>query len=505
MRVYLAVRKAEALNDAEASKKQISSASDKIRNFERLFFPSEIAELKARLAAVEAKSFELIAGQKFAKIDSIEGNGEKLAALSKLYDGRHDAMRGAAAEVKADYEAAIVKQQLDVVLDVLEPALAANLEDGKEPSTAITEFEMSAKALDGVSASLLPDTKSRASALLADKRTALLDEAMSVERTRLSNFDASASGVEANLAWAKKFQETYGQYNDFPAVASLSSEFGELRNTLLQAAFPKFQADVEEALATEGLAGARRVATAYLGWQGDADLAASRDYMSVLASAELEGLQAIPSDMNKIVQSKVAYDGRSTYQKSLPAEKFQVFETKILAKHEEAARSLLDRAVKVDQISSVEDVTVVDSKLAKADALFARMIPTVAEKLKNEISSKSAAAIQGFVSEEFIRLDSFASDSDGLSASAEWIRAFNQKFEPFKEKFDFATAQKRFSARRGKLLGDALGVFETELAEVSESEGADGIDRLLGKYLSWKGDQDLPVALEYEFIAETYK
>ena len=503
--VYLAIRMAEAESEPSVISQKILIASDRLRHYERLFFPKEIAELKGRLKATKAKSFNLKAEGKFSELEGVTDEIELLTALFKLHDARLVTMSGASAEVRQDFEAELARRQSVTLENYMSVAFSMSVGNSGQPISILGDFETTAGKLAEVNSFLIPEVKLAAERQLKEKRTSLVQDTVTVERGKLESFLTSADGIADSLEWIKAFQMSYQPYADYPPVKAIVSDFSSKRETLLQQALPAFEDDVQTALKAEGLTGARRVIETYLGWDGDYNLAISSQFLQIMANAEIAGLENTTSDMNKIVQSKSVFEDQNQYKKALSEEKYSAFKKSIMKIHETAARSLLSRVVKIDSIETMKDVETTSQRLEKAKSLFVRMIPEIATQLQIEVKTKSAAVLANLIAAEYVKLDGFKPDQTGVLASARWVENFEANFGKHKSEFDYAAVQRRFVDHRERLLGDALGSFERELAVVSESDSAVGVDNLLKQYLSWTGDKELPVALEYEFIAEASK
>ena len=157
----------------------------------------------------------------------------------------------------------------------------------------------------------------------------------------------------------------------------------------------------------------------------------------------------------------------------------------------------------VDQFPNTQEGLInaksaVQNELPFVDYINADHKREVDRRLNQRITDRLSALVNKSVSE----WSTFDASRNGVKASAQWKIAFNDQFSEFSDTDVIKKAELDYHSHRSKLLEDAFVQFEQDiLSTQSEKE----VVILLGDYLSWEGDGELPIALEYEFTAELAK
>ncbi len=193
--------------------------------------------------------------------------------------------------------------------------------------------------------------------------------------------------------------------------------------------------------------------------------------------------------------------GRNTYLKYLRGSEKTEFLGKISEMNAGFARQLVEPVLgQLEEIpTTVEGLLEVkalsDKPLPHAGLIEAPYKRHVAQRYAKEIDSR----IETLVDTMLMQLPEFTADRAGVKGSALWGTRFSRQFEVFTDSATVKAAQANYLSHRTDLLEKSIDRFEIELGSVaSDAE----IDALLADYLSWERDEEIPVALEYQFLAE---
>lgn len=178
-----------------------------------------------------------------------------------------------------------------------------------------------------------------------------------------------------------------------------------------------------------------------------------------------------------------------------------------------AVKELLAPLLPVDQrpvaetllgssLTAIEALPVQDETLADINAQAMKIEPTSAllsndiqDEYRKRIDQKRSDVFSALVNGRIAQLDTLTPNKDGLARSTTWAKAFSASFQDFSGSPVYVSAMKHFRTVRAKVLLGSFPAFETELGAASEQGNRDDI---LSQYLSWEGDQSLPVSLMYQ-------
>ena len=133
-----------------------------------------------------------------------------------------------------------------------------------------------------------------------------------------------------------------------------------------------------------------------------------------------------------------------------------------------------------------------------AEAIFSLIGPEESKSYRDRLQSRQQRIMKALVSDQVGELKSYPQTLDGLQQSADWYDRFMEDFAGFNEDPLVVDAIDTFETDRSERLKAMVPTFERDVAELDDpSEDAED---LLDDYLSWEGDEALPISLEYQFV-----
>ena len=192
---------------------------------------------------------------------------------------------------------------------------------------------------------------------------------------------------------------------------------------------------------------------------------------------------------------------KNTYLKYLRREQKSQFLERIGGVNAGFAQQLVDPILNQMQI-----IPVTVDGLLEVKVLSEKPLPHsrhIEEPYKKQVAVRFAKEIDkridALLDTMLAQLPQFAPNRDGVKGSADWGNRFAKQFKVFEDSSKVRAAEDAYLAHREKLLEISIGQFELELESVT---GEERINALLSDYLSWVRDEEIPIALEYQFLAE---
>ncbi|WP_425039323.1 peptidoglycan-binding protein [Primorskyibacter sp. S187A] len=175
------------------------------------------------------------------------------------------------------------------------------------------------------------------------------------------------------------------------------------------------------------------------------------------------------------------------------------------------------RQIGKDTAKTLMEPTLEIAALASNDLAGARQIESLMEiglrplkgapndlekTYRAELNKLRDARVSAAIEAHASKLAELSGDKAGLADGVAWLEQLDNEFVDFRGVTAYRTARSDFFEQRAGLVEAALPGFELEL---QSTNGADEVDALLDSYLILPTDKDLPVALEYAFLAELFK
>lgn len=177
------------------------------------------------------------------------------------------------------------------------------------------------------------------------------------------------------------------------------------------------------------------------------------------------------------------------------------FTSKLEILRKTAVRSLMDPVVaRVQSLPDAEEGLAMIASLKDESEKILVLAGSAARKEYDDLlDAKRARALGIAVEENLKQLAEFPLNLQGLHQSAEWYLQFTTRYETYKGESNYKKALVVFETDRKRRLEAALPEFTKKVKNTkSPAEKAE----LLASYLNWPEDDRLPIALEYQLIAE---
>lgn len=152
---------------------------------------------------------------------------------------------------------------------------------------------------------------------------------------------------------------------------------------------------------------------------------------------------------------------------------------------------------------SITGVRRIASLQRDAQTVFDVIGPDDSARYKSKLETRQSRILAALVSDQVSELKGYPQSLDGLQKSSAWHERFMAEYGDFASEAVVADAVKTFEKDRAERLSDMVSSFEKDLAEMDDP--ASQASGRMSEYLSWSGDESLPIALEYKFLAAKYE
>lgn len=201
-------------------------------------------------------------------------------------------------------------------------------------------------------------------------------------------------------------------------------------------------------------------------------------------------------EINKVLPLK-----KTPYGAHLSSDALTEFTGRLESLRQTAAHSLMEPIVaRLQSVPDTEEgLAVIAGLKEEAKEILALAGPEARKEYDDLLDAKRAGALGAAIEENLRQLAGFPLDVQGLRQSADWYEQFTSRYEAYKNEDGFKKALDAFQTDRKRRLEAALPDFTEQVKDAdSSSEKA----KLLASYLNWPGDDKLPIALEYQLLAE---
>jgi peptidoglycan hydrolase-like protein with peptidoglycan-binding domain len=152
---------------------------------------------------------------------------------------------------------------------------------------------------------------------------------------------------------------------------------------------------------------------------------------------------------------------------------------------------------------SVAGVRQIAALEGSAESVFAVIGQQESAPYRTRLRSRQQRIMAALVSDQIGELKSYPQSLDGLQQSAAWYERFTGDYAGFDENPVVVDAMDTFEADRNARLTAMFPEFERNVEGMSNPE--DDAPELMANYLSWQGDEALPISLEYKFVVAQHQ
>lgn len=201
-------------------------------------------------------------------------------------------------------------------------------------------------------------------------------------------------------------------------------------------------------------------------------------------------------EINKVLPLK-----KTPYGAHLSSDALNGFTGRLESLRQAATRSLMEPIVaRIQSAPDTEDGLAEINSLKEESKEFLLLAgPDARKEYDDLLDAKRAGALGAAIEENLRQLADFPLDVQGLRQSADWYEQFTSRYEAYKNEDGYKKALDAFQTDRKRRLEAALPDFTEQIKDAdSSSEKA----KLLASYLNCPGDEKLPIALEYQLLAE---
>lgn len=299
-----------------------------------------------------------------------------------------------------------------------------------------------------------------------------------------------------------------------PAIHIAIRQIRETRHQLDQ--------QVEEALASTEVADAAakaRTTSAFMKnnderlWPSEIEAKDKQlsDHVAALALQNVEAELTRSDDTSNPAQRLAALTdiakGEQGYHRYLDERNMADLERRATERQSQLAQRVLS-----DDLAEIENLTQdrnglisLEEKASELDATLSLLVDKVAEPFSARIETKRQSILEALFERNISALRALEPGPAGLESSLAWLEAFKALFTPYQNVIAFEKAMNEFADKRESLLEGSLQQFEVDVEQAATTGGEEEVNKVVEKYLSWDGDEEIPVWLDYQLVAEFYK
>lgn len=152
---------------------------------------------------------------------------------------------------------------------------------------------------------------------------------------------------------------------------------------------------------------------------------------------------------------------------------------------------------------TIEGVRQIAALEGSAEQVFAVVGQQESAPYRSSLQSRKLRILKALVSDQIGELQSYPQSLEGLQQSAAWYESFSNDYAGFTDNPVVVEAMETFESDRNERLTAMFPEFEKDVAGLNNP--ADGATGLLEDYLSWQGDDALPISLEYKFVVAQHQ
>lgn len=222
---------------------------------------------------------------------------------------------------------------------------------------------------------------------------------------------------------------------------------------------------------------------------------------------ELDGLNDVADPAARLAALSKIAKGQEEYHRYLDDRNMRKLKARAIGQQSKLARDALsDDLAEIEALPHDETGLVqLEQKASEVDTTISLLVGSVAESFQTRIDQKRQSILDASYKQKMGVLKAIKPGPAGLDASLAWLESFESLFTPYQKLIAFDKAVTEFTDKRASLLEGSLGRFEKEVEQAASEGGPDAIELVLTRYLAWESDETIPVWLDYQFIAESYK
>ena len=479
----------------------VSAVRTKVSQRQDFFLPSELSEFNEFYANQMSRVYSMQADMEIASLKQIKDPVNVFLKLKEFLGKQEFYSNNLLAEEFENYQ-----NNLEIAQQRAAKGLRQLIifDDDLQDSTIekLKAFEARVAKFDTTLKIIAPKSLEEQIFAINNHRDAILSNLIVSRSEDLDKLKSDADGAQQSVEWRTDFNADFEAYLDNQQVAKLVKRYESHRSKLLSGALAKFTEAFKQVVLEDRQDGADKILKLYLSAPNDIKLPIAKDYYSFAARYEVDQLNSNPSAMNLIIGSKEMLVKLASYSSVLPQEELASLTQQVGNIHEQAAEKILGRFFNEQKIETLEDLHKFDKRMMKSERIVDLLLNNVAAGYRQKAMQIKQMALEIIVQIELKKLIDYPPTVEGLKDSAGWLPTVSEKFKNYDEIVELADLQKKYMAHRQQLLGRALGNFEKDIEKAAENDDAEAIKNILNSYLSWVGDEEFPVALEYQFIAE---
>lgn len=235
------------------------------------------------------------------------------------------------------------------------------------------------------------------------------------------------------------------------------------------------------------------------------------DHVAALALQNVEAELSRSDDTSNPAQRLAALtdiaEGEEEYHRYLDERNMIDLEKRATERQLQLAQKLLsDDLAEIDNIRHDRSGLIsLEEKSSELDATLSLLVHSVAEPFRTRVETKRQSILDALFERNISALHAIEPGPAGLESSLAWLEAFKALFTPYQNVIAFEEAMNEFVDKRERLLEGSLKQFEVDVEQAATTGGEAEVNKVVERYLSWDGDEEIPVWLDYQLVAEFYK
>ncbi|KZX94268.1 hypothetical protein A3747_01090 [Sulfitobacter sp. HI0076] len=235
------------------------------------------------------------------------------------------------------------------------------------------------------------------------------------------------------------------------------------------------------------------------------------DHVAALALQNVEAELSRSDDTSNPAQQLAALSdmakGEQEYHRYLDERNMADLEKRVTERQLQLARKVLsDDLLEIENLPQDRSGLIsLEEKASELDATLSLLVGTVAEPFRARIETKRQSILDALFERTISALQAIEPGPAGLEFSLAWLEDFKALFTPYQNIIAFEKALNEFAEKRESLLEGSLKQFEVDVEQAATAGGEAEVNKVVARYLSWDGDEEIPVWLDYQLVAELYK
>jgi len=229
------------------------------------------------------------------------------------------------------------------------------------------------------------------------------------------------------------------------------------------------------------------------------------DITNNLVLTEYKAVSSISDPLNQLQAVRDARQNPPAFVGGLSATEKLTRESQLSQLEAEVKKELLSPIIEQAENApvSVDGVRRIASLEGNAEAIFSVIGADESKPYRSRLQTRQQQILAALVSDQIAELKTYPQSLDGLKKSASWYDRFMQNYADFDDDPIVVDAMKSFESDRTERLTAMFPTFEKDVEDL-DNPGS-GAPELMADYLSWTGDEKLPISLEYKFVVAQHQ